>query len=333
MSHQARHNDILPQDGSVLNLPAVRGRYSFDAALSQFTWFRVGGAATALYKPADLEDLCFFLAQKPHDIAVTAVGVGSNILVRDGGIAGVVMRLGRGFTNIAIHDGFVDVGAGVLDRTVARVASEEGLSGLEFLCSIPGTIGGAIRMNAGCYGAEILDVIEAAFAVDGSGKYHTLTAADLGLTYRHCAIPDDWVFTGARFRTKTALPSTIEETMNRMLAAREETQPVHTRTGGSTFANPPGKKAWELIDAAGCRGLSLGMAEVSTQHCNFLINRGGATAFDLESLGEEVRRRVFHASGVSLNWEIKRMGFEKKSCKNDEEPFVFTQKLSEGCAA
>lgn len=321
------------QETGGLNLPSVRGRYSVGASLSQFTWFRVGGVADVIYKPADLDDLCFFLSQKPDTVSVTPLGVGSNVLVRDGGVSGVVLRLGRGFTNIAIHDGFVDVGAGVLDRTVARIAAEEGRSGLEFLCSIPGTIGGAIRMNAGCYGTEIRDVVECVFAVDGIGKYHTLTAADLGMTYRHCAIPDDWVFTGARFKTASASPSVIEETMNRMLNARAETQPIHTRTGGSTFANPPGAKAWELIDGAGCRGLSLGMAAVSTQHCNFLINLGGASAVELESLGMEVQRRVFATSGVSLNWEIKRIGIPKPAQSDDVAPLMFTKKTSEEKAA
>lgn len=289
-------------------LPIVRGRYTFDVNLSKIVWFRVGGHADVVFKPADMQDLAFFLKEKPKDIPYTTMGVGSNLLVRDGGIPGVVIRLGRGFTNMALKDGYLDVGAGVLDRSIAMVSQEEGIANLEFLSSIPGTLGGALRMNAGCYGYEIKDVLKVAFALDPHGKLHKLDCDDMGFTYRQSSIPDDWIFVGARLKAPPGKAQHITETIRRMLKEREETQPIYSRTGGSTFKNPTGYRAWELIDAAACRGLQVNDAVMSPLHCNFMINKGHATAQDLENLGEEVRRRVKNHSSVDLTWEIRRVG-------------------------
>ena len=289
-------------------LPDVRGQYRKGVNLSKLTWFRVGGTAHTFYKPADLEDLKFFLKNKPRDLPVFTLGVGSNLLVRDGGIPGVVIRLGRGFVNVAVKGTSIDVGAGMLDHTVSAIGCQEHLSGLEFLSGIPGTIGGALRMNAGCYGQEMKDCLDVAFAVDGRGKIHTLTSQDMGFQYRSCAIPEDWIFIGARLKAKSGSHHLIQARIQELLMAREKAQPVKTRTGGSTFANPTGYKAWQLIDQAGCRGLTYGGAQVSQLHCNFLMNTGAATAQDLETLAEHVRTRVQQTSGIHLTWEIKRVG-------------------------
>lgn len=290
------------------NLPVVRGRYTFNVDLSKILWFRVGGCAEVVFKPADIQDLALFLKEKPPELPYAVIGVGSNLLVRDGGVRGVVIRLGRGFTNMALEGGYFDVGAGVLDRTVAMVAQEESIANLEFLCGIPGTIGGALRMNAGCYGSEMKDVIKMVFALDSEGRLQKLTTDEMGFGYRHTTIPEDWVFVGARLKAPAGDAVSISETIRRMLKEREESQPVHSRTGGSTFANPAGYRAWELIDAAGCRGLQINDAVMSPLHCNFMINKGRATATDLEKLGEEVRHRVKEKSGIDLVWEIRRMG-------------------------
>ena len=289
-------------------LPAVRGRYSEGVALAPITWFRVGGPAEVMFRPTGAHDLAAFLAAKPADVPVTVLGVGSNLLVRDGGVPGVIVRLGRGFAEVAANGEIIVAGAGALDVNVARVAQDAGLAGLEFLSGIPGTIGGALRMNAGAYGSEIKDVLVAATALDGHGRERRLAPADLRFGYRHCGIADDWIFTAAVLRGRPDDAVAIAGRMAEIRTARESTQPVRSRTGGSTFANPPGSKAWELIDRAGCRGLAVGDAQVSEQHCNFLINRGDATAADLETLGEEVRRRVLAATGVTLEWEIRRIG-------------------------
>ena len=289
-------------------LPAVRGRYTETADLSRVTWFKVGGPAEVMFRPADVDDLRAFLAGKPADAPVTVLGVGSNLLVRDGGIDGVVIRLGRDFASIATDGTTVTAGAAALDLNVAIAARAAGIAGLEFLSGIPGLIGGALRMNAGAYGREMTDVVVAAEAVDAQGKLHKLSHADLGFTYRHSAVPEDWIFTGATLKGQAGNPSAIQARMDEIQQARAETQPLRTPTGGSTFKNPEGHKAWQLIDAAGCRGLRMGGAQVSELHCNFLINVGGATAADIEALGEEVRRRVFAHSGVTLDWEIKRIG-------------------------
>jgi UDP-N-acetylmuramate dehydrogenase len=292
----------------IARLPAVRGRYTENAPLGPVTWFRVGGPAEVMFRPVDAEDLAGFLAGKPDDVPVTVLGVGSNLLVRDGGVAGVVVRLGRGFAAIDVEGEGVTAGAGALDVNVALVARDAGIAGLEFLSGVPGTIGGALRMNAGAYGAEIKDVVVDARAVDGEGGVHDLDPQDLGFGYRSCSVPRDWIFGSARFRGRLGDRAAIARRTEEIRTAREQTQPVRSRTGGSTFANPPGGKAWELIDRAGCRGLTRGGAQVSEKHCNFLINTGNATAADLEALGEEVRRRVFETAGVGLEWEIQRIG-------------------------
>lgn len=308
MSKREEEIVVPPKNKSDKPLPEVRGKYRENVSLAPTTWFRVGGAAETVFRPADYEDLSDFLKGKPNDVPVTPIGVGSNLLVRDGGVSGVVVRLGRGFTNIALHDGFLDVGAGVLDSTVAQLAATEGIKGLDFFCGIPGTIGGALRMNAGCYGTEVKDVLEAAFALDPKGKLHTLTLDDLGYGYRHCAVPKDWIFIGARFKAPAGNQKLIQESINTLLAQREETQPIRSKTGGSTFANPTGHSAWKLIDEAGCRGLKTGGAQVSEKHCNFLINFDNSTSFDLEELGETVKKRVKDKSGIDLRWEIQRIG-------------------------
>lgn len=289
-------------------LPAVRGRYTEAADLSRVTWFKVGGPAEVMFRPLDAEDLMAFLADKPADVPVTVLGVGSNLLVRDGGIDGVVIRLGRGFTEIKAEGTTVTAGAAALDLNVAIAARSAGIAGLEFLSGIPGLIGGALRMNAGAYGREMTNVTVAAEAVDAHGKLHKLSHADLGFTYRHSAIAEDWIFTSATLQGEAGDPVAIQAHMDEIQAARAETQPLRTPTGGSTFKNPEGHKTWQLVDQAGCRGLRMGGAQVSELHCNFLINTGDATAADIEALGEEVRRRVFAQSGVTLEWEIKRIG-------------------------
>ncbi|BBK35491.1 UDP-N-acetylenolpyruvoylglucosamine reductase [Allostella sp. ATCC 35155] len=289
-------------------LPAVRGRIAADAPLAPVTWFRVGGHAEVLFRPADAEDLAAFLAGCPAGVPVTPVGVASNLLVRDGGIPGVVVRFGRGFAGVAVAGDRITAGAGALDGTVAAVARDAGLGGLEFLSGVPGTVGGALRMNAGCYGREIADVLVELEAVDRAGRRHRVPAAEAGLSYRHCGLPEDWIFLAATFRGTPDDPEAIGRRMAELAQRREATQPIRARTGGSTFANPPGERAWRLIDEAGCRGLSIGGAQVSEKHCNFLVNTGAASAADIEQLGEEVRRRVAARSGIRLAWEIRRIG-------------------------
>jgi UDP-N-acetylmuramate dehydrogenase len=295
-------------DQLIDRLPAVRGLLTENAAISRFTWFRVGGPAEILYEPADRDDLAAFLTDKPDDVSVTVIGVGSNLLVRDGGIPGVTIKLGRPFSRIEVAGNIVTAGAGAIDVTISRVARDSGLGGLEFLSGIPGTIGGAVRMNAGAYGRETKDVLTAIEAVSADGEIHYVGADDLSFSYRHCDIPDDWIVTQANLKGRVELPEVIAARMDEIDIARGETQPVRTRTGGSTFKNPPNAKAWELIDAAGCRGLRRGGAQVSDLHCNFLINTGDATATDLEELGEEVKRRVAEHSGITLKWEIQIVG-------------------------
>lgn len=304
-------------DDILVRLPAVRGRYSTQTALASITWFRVGGPAEVIFKPASIQDLSLFLKEKPADLPIQVIGVGSNLLVRDGGVKGVVIRLGKGFTNSMVDGECIEVGAGMLDRNVALIARDEGIGGLEFLCGIPGTIGGALRMNAGCYNSEVKDILEYAVVMDAKGNLTRLSAQECGLSYRHSSIPEDWIFISAGFKGYKSSPAEIDEKMQRMLTQREQTQPVHTRTGGSTFANPEGHKAWELIDKAGCRGLKIGGAQVSELHCNFLMNVGDATAHDLETLGESVRERVKAQSGVELRWEIQRIGVDPNKLKTE----------------
>lgn len=284
-----------------------RGRLTADAALGPQTWFRTGGNAEVLFRPADVEDLASFLHDLPGDVPVTVLGVGSNLLVRDGGIRGVVVRLMRGFTSVTVQGHEVIAGAGAPDLNVALTAREHSLAGLEFLSGIPGTIGGALRMNAGAYGGEVAEVLASCEAVDRSGELHRVDASGMGFSYRHSDAPADWIFTSARLKASPGDQLTIARRINEIDSARSESQP-RSRTGGSTFVNPPGHKAWELIDRAGCRGLKIGGAQVSEKHTNFLINTGDATAADIEALGEEVRRRVFEQSGVRLEWEIRRIG-------------------------
>lgn len=289
-------------------LPPVRGRYTADVPLAPITWFRVGGPAEVLFRPADVEDLSDFLAARPADVPITVLGVASNVLIRDGGIPGVVIRLARNFGAVAIEGTDVHAGVAAMDITVARFACAAGIAGLEFLSGVPGTIGGALRMNAGAFGGEMKDVVVAAEALDAAGRRHRLISDDLGFCYRSCAVPADWVFVSAHLRGHPGETAAITRRIEEIRTLRAETQPMRVRTGGSTFTNPPGGKAWQLIAAAGCRGLALGGAMVSQKHCNFLINTGSATAADLEGLGEEVRRRVLETSGVMLHWEIRRLG-------------------------
>ena len=289
--------------------PKLRGRLLANQSLAELTWFRVGGPAQVLFMPEDEEDLAYLFAHLPAEIPATVIGLGSNLIVRDGGVPGVVIRLGRGFNEVKVEEGTrVRAGTAVPDVKVARAAQEAGIAGLAFLRGIPGAVGGALRMNGGAYGGETKDVLIEARAVDRQGRVHVLRNGDLGFSYRHCGAPDDFVFIQALFEGRLGDPDAIAVEMNKITESRETTQPIKSRTGGSTFKNPPGQKAWQLIDAAGCRGLTMGAAQVSELHCNFLINLGGATASDIEGLGEEVRRRVNEHSGVMLEWEIKRIG-------------------------
>jgi UDP-N-acetylmuramate dehydrogenase len=290
-------------------MPALRGRLLPNQPLAELTWFRVGGPAQVLFIPEDEEDLAYFLAHLPGEVPVTTVGLGSNLIVRDGGVPGAVIRLGRGFGEIAIDSGSrIRAGAAVPDVKVARAAQEASIAGLSFMRGIPGAVGGALRMNGGAYGGEIKDVLVAARGVDRAGRIRTFANADMGYAYRHCGAAEDVVFTAAVFQGAPGDAAVIGAEMDKVTESREATQPIKSRTGGSTFKNPPGRKAWQLIDAAGCRGLVIGGAQVSQMHCNFLINLGGASAADIETLGETVRRRVHDTSGVALEWEIKRIG-------------------------
>jgi UDP-N-acetylmuramate dehydrogenase len=290
-------------------MPNLRGRLLANEPLAPLTWFRVGGPAQALFMPESEEDLAYFLEHLPPEVPVTVVGLGSNLIVRDGGIAGVTIRLGRGFNEVTAEEGHrVRAGAAVPDQRVAKAAQEAGIAGLAFLRGIPGAIGGALRMNGGAYGAETKDMLVEARGVDRQGHLRVYTNPDMGYSYRHCSVGDDVIFTQALFLGTPGDPAAIAAEMDQITSSREATQPVKSRTGGSTFKNPPGRKAWQLIDAAGCRGLTVGGAQVSEMHCNFLINLGNATAADIETLGETVRARVKENSGVELEWEIKRLG-------------------------
>ena len=297
-----------------VDLPQVRGRYLFDQALSDLTWFRVGGTAEVIFVPADADDLMHFLQARPSDVPLTILGAGSNTLVRDGGVPGVTIRLGKAFASISLRENdAVYAGAAALDVAVARYCAEQSRAGLAFFRGIPGTIGGALAMNAGAYGFETCDRLIYAEAVTIEGQLLRLTADDLGMSYRQNRRASDLIFIGALFATEAGDRAIIEQHMAEISAQRETSQPIKSRTGGSTFknpggANPEGPKAWKLIDAAGCRGLRRGNAEVSQQHCNFLINHGGASAADIEALGEAVRAAVKESSGIDLSWEIKRVG-------------------------
>ncbi len=299
-------------DHLIDGLPEVRGELISDAPMAALTWFRVGGPAEVLFRPADAEDLAAFLKACPPEIPITVVGVGSNLLVRDGGVAGVVIRMGKPFMGIEILDGQrVRAGTAALDMAVARSAMEAGIAGLEFFRGIPGSIGGALRMNGGAYEKETMDVLIETEGVTRAGERVTYSLADMGYSYRHSNAPADVYFTSALFQGSAGDKSEIERRMNEITERRETSQPIRTRTGGSTFKNPEGHKSWQLIDAAGCRGLTRGGAQVSEKHCNFLINTGEATASDIEELGEEVRTRVKETSGVTLDWEIRRIGMTR----------------------
>ncbi|MDE2134347.1 MAG: UDP-N-acetylmuramate dehydrogenase [Alphaproteobacteria bacterium] len=289
-------------------LPPVRGSYTHGAALKDLVWFRAGGPAEVLFRPVDADDLATFLAAKPRDMRVSVIGVGSNLLVRDGGIPGVVIRLPAAFGRVFLAGTRLRAGAAALDSAVARAAADGGIAGLEFLRGVPGTIGGALKMNAGCYGCEIRDVLIEATAIDGQGNKHVLSVADMGFVYRKSSVPEDFIFVEAVLEGVRDEPAAVRARMDALVAEREATQPVKSKTGGSTFKNPPGHQAWRLIDEAGCRGLRHGAAQVSEKHCNFLINTGEATAADIEALGEEVRARVKARFGIDLEWEIKRVG-------------------------
>lgn len=293
---------ILPQ------LPQVRGRYLEEVPLSRSTWFQVGGPAEVTYKPADLKDLQFFLKERPRDIPIHIIGLGSNLLVRDGGIRGVVIRLGSGFTNMYTDGTTMHIGAAAMDRNVAMASIDAEIEGFEFLCGIPGTIGGALRMNAGAYGCDMSKILEEALVLDPQGKFYRLKPEQLGLGYRHCSIPKDWIFIGAKIKGRQGKADEIRSRIEEYLSTREETQPVRSRTSGSTFANPEGYSAWKLIDEAGCRGLKVGGAQMSEMHCNFMLNTGDASAQDLEDLGNEVKARVKTKSGIDLRWEIEKIG-------------------------
>lgn len=290
--------------------PDLRGRLIANAPLAPYTWFRVGGPAQALFTPADEDDLAYFLQRLPAEVPVTTIGLGSNMIVRDGGVAGVVVRLsGKPFGEIEILEGCkIRCGAAVPDMKLARAAAEAGIDGLAFYRGIPGCVGGALRMNAGAHGGETTDVLVEARGVDRAGELRTFSHADMGFSYRHSSAPDDVIFTSALFQGRPGASADILAEMERIMAAREAAQPIREKTGGSTFKNPKPDSAWKLIDAAGCRGLVMGDAQVSEMHCNFLINRGSATAADIEGLGEEVRRRVREKTGVELQWEIRRIG-------------------------
>jgi UDP-N-acetylmuramate dehydrogenase len=294
---------------SAATLPRVRGKLKEGAPLAPLVWFKSGGCAEFLFEPADADDLSDFLRDLDPSVPVMGLGLGSNLIVRDGGVPGVVIRLGKTFAKVAKLDSTtLECGGGASGILVSSTARDAGIGGLEFLRSIPGTVGGFVRMNGGAYGRETSDVLVSCEVVLRSGERRVLTPQELGYSYRHSELPDQAIVIGATFRGSTAEPSAIQAEMDRIAASREESQPLRSRTGGSTFKNPPGHKAWALVDAAGCRGLTLGGAQVSEKHCNFLLNTGTATSSDIEELGEEVRRRVMAKTNIMLEWEILRVG-------------------------
>jgi UDP-N-acetylmuramate dehydrogenase len=304
----------LPKSLSLMkHLPKVRGRYEPNAALKDLIWFRTGGPAEVLFRPADEADLAGFLKNLSPDVPVHVIGIGSNLIVRDGGVRGVVIQLGKAFGDIAAEAGRITAGAGATDVAVGHRAAAASLAGLEFLRGIPGTVGGALRMNAGAYGAEVADVLVGARALDRKGNVHDLAAADMGFSYRSCGAPKDWIFVSATFQGKPGEAAAIRARMDEIQKTREATQPMRVKTGGSTFKNPPGAKAWKLIEQAGCRGLTRGGAQVSPLHCNFLINTGNATSLEIEELGEEIMLHVKKIHNIDLQWEIEKIG-EGETC-------------------
>ena len=298
-------------------LPDVRGSYKKHVVMAPYTWFRVGGATT-VFRPQDHEDLRQFLLQNSEEVPVTIIGAASNILIRDGGIPGIVIRLGKNFASINFNSNSVRIGAALPNGIAARLALKEGYSGLEFLSGIPGTIGGGLRMNAGAYGKEVKDILIEAEVVDSTGNFKVLSLEEMEMSYRHCGVPKDYIFLSGLFKIGRDVPSDIQRKLDEIKARRLESQPITERTGGSTFKNPKGYKAWELIEAAGCRGVSVGGAMVSEQHCNFLVNTGNANATDLENLGNLVQKKVQDATGIELEWEIKLLGIHKYTNLNSE---------------
>jgi UDP-N-acetylmuramate dehydrogenase len=302
--------DLTPE--LVARMPTLRGRLLPNQSLAELTWFRVGGPAQVLFMPEDEADLAYLLEHLAPEIPATVIGLGSNLIVRDGGVPGVVIRLGRGFNEVRVESGNrIRAGTAVPDVKVSRAAQEAALAGLAFFRGIPGAVGGALRMNGGAYGRETRDALIEARGVDRQGRVRVFSNGEMHYTYRHCGAPEDVIFTQALFQGSPGDPAAIAAEMDKITESREATQPIKSRTGGSTFKNPQGHKAWQLVDAAGCRGLKVGDAQVSEMHCNFLINLGGATAADIETLGETVRQRVKQSSGVELEWEIKRIGVMK----------------------
>ncbi len=298
-----------PENSNIQDLlPKIDGAYRFNVPLSKTNWFNVGGEAQVLFRPSNIEQLVFFLKNRPQNINITILGVGSNLLVRDGGIKGVVIKLGREFTQMTANGNIIESGAAALCYNLAMFAAVHNLTGLEFLVGIPGSVGGASFMNAGAYGSDISSSLISADIIDENGNIQTLSNSDIGYIYRGQTLPENIIFIKSRFKLEQGNRKDIEEKMDNISKAREETQPIRSKTSGSTFKNPEGKKAWQLIDEAGCRGLKIGGAEVSTKHCNFFINSDNATATDIENLGEEVRKRVKEESGIELEWEIKIIG-------------------------
>ncbi len=290
----------------------VRGRLTEAAPLAPLVWFKAGGAAEWLFEPADVDDLCAFLAALDPATPVMGLGLGSNLIVRDGGVPGVVVRLGKAFAKVEqVDDTTLRCGGGASGILVSSTARDAGIAGIEFLRSIPGAVGGFVRMNGGAYGREVKDILVECEVVLRSGERRTLAPGELGYTYRHSNLPEGAIVVSATFRGSPGEPAAIGAEMDRIAAEREASQPLRSKTGGSTFKNPDGHKAWALIDAAGCRGLTIGAAQVSEKHTNFLLNLGGATSTDIEALGEEVRRRVKAHSGIELEWEIQRVGEAK----------------------
>jgi UDP-N-acetylmuramate dehydrogenase len=302
----AQRRESHPLNGP--DFASFHTRLRQQADLSKTNWFRVGGPAEWLFKPSSAQDLSDFLSRLPRSVAVTVLGVGSNLIVRDGGIEGVVIKLGRGFVDMACEGDTLTVGAGCLDANVAQFACDHSVSGLEFLVGVPGTIGGAVRMNAGAYGNDLSQVLVSAEVVERDGKIRTLSNKELKFVYRNSGLPEGALVTRATLKGVPGKQPIIAQKMAEISQAREETQPIRSRTGGSTFKNPEGHKAWELIDKVGCRGMKLGGAQVSEKHCNFLINTGTATAADLEALGNKVIQIVKEKTGITLEWEIKRIG-------------------------
>ncbi len=299
----------LNKENNLINrLPKVVGSYRENADLSKTTWFNVGGNADILFRPHDVNDLAFFLKNKPLDIPVTILGVGSNLLVRDGGIRGVVIKLGRNFAQVKNYDNIIEAGGACLCYNIAMYAKENSISDLEFLVGIPGSIGGATFMNAGCYGSDISSILIDAQIVDEAGNINTVTPKDIGYIYRGNTLPHGIIFTKARFKGTHKDQNIIAQRIEEITKQRNDSQPIKSKTGGSTFKNPTNLRAWQLIDEAGCRGLTIGGAQISHLHCNFLINNGNATAKDIEMLGEEVRKRVKEKTGIELEWEIKIIG-------------------------